>query len=91
MDSPVLESGDELSLRCSCVVSQSSNTTFYFYKDRIGDTDQDIRERYEDSDYDIYRLEFTKLVSTTPGSEPVFSLCLFVRLSVCLFVCTVEY
>ncbi|XP_063688287.1 uncharacterized protein LOC134821464 isoform X2 [Bolinopsis microptera] len=59
-DSPVLDSGEELLLRCSCVVSETENTTFYFYKDRVGESDQDIRERYEGED-DLHRMEFTEL------------------------------
>jgi len=59
--SPILNSGDELILQCSCVVSQSENTTFFFYKDRQGDFDQDIRERVEELPDDKYRMEFTKL------------------------------
>ncbi|KAL5251182.1 hypothetical protein ACHWQZ_G016778 [Mnemiopsis leidyi] len=62
--SPVLSSGDELILQCSCnvpVVSQSGETAFFFYKDRVGDMDQDILERYRETRDDIYRLEFSQL------------------------------
>ena len=64
--SPVLNSGDELVLQCSCnvpVVSQSGDTAFFFYKDRVGDMDQDIVERYRETRDDLYRLELSELVS----------------------------